>query len=63
MNLEINNQFIFETQSEIKRYHKNSIIINEGSTSIFFYSKRIPRGSASGSMRKSLKNGWFFITL
>ena len=28
-----------------------------------FYSKRIPRGSASGSMRKSLKNGWFFITL
>ena len=27
------------------------------------YSKRIPRGSASGSMRKSLKNGWFFITL
>ena len=36
MNLEINNQFIFETQSEIKRYHKNSIIINEGSTSIFF---------------------------
>lgn len=37
MNLEINNQFIFETQSEIKRYYKNSIIINEGSTSIFFY--------------------------
>ena len=36
MNLEINNQFIFETQSEIKRYHKNNIIINEGSTSIFF---------------------------
>lgn len=29
MNFEINNQFIFETQSEIKRYHKNSIIINE----------------------------------
>lgn len=37
MNFEINNQFIFETQSEIKRYHKNSIIINEGTTSIFFY--------------------------
>lgn len=36
MNLEINNQFIFETQSEIKRYLKNRIIINEGSTSIFF---------------------------
>ena len=37
MILEINNQFIFETQSEIKRYHKNSIIIHEGSTSMFFY--------------------------
>jgi hypothetical protein len=40
MNLEINNQFIFETQSEIKRYYKNSIIINEGSTSIFLLFNR-----------------------
>ena len=36
---------------------------NVCSNILSFYSKRIPRGSASGSMRKSLKNGWFFITL
>lgn len=37
MILEINNQFIIETKCEIKRFHKNSIIIHEGSTSMFFY--------------------------
>ena len=40
------------------------ILIKENSLDQnYFYSKRIPRGSASGSERKSLKNGWFFIKL
>lgn len=37
MNFEINNQFIFDTQAEIICYHKNNIIINEGSKSLYFY--------------------------
>ena len=37
MNFEINDQFIFDTQAEIKKYSKGCIIANEGSKSLYFY--------------------------
>ena len=46
-----NFQFLSDLYSNIENRHQA------------IYSKRIPRGSASGSERKSLKNGWFFIKL
>lgn len=37
MNFEINDQFIFDTQAEIKKYSKGSLIANEGNKSLYFY--------------------------
>ena len=37
MFLDITENFIKETNAEIKKYEKNSLIINEGSTSLYFY--------------------------
>ena len=37
MNFEINDQFIFDTQADIKKYSKGCIIANEGSKSLYFY--------------------------
>ena len=37
MNFEINDQFIFDTQAEIKKYSKGCIIAKEGSKSLYFY--------------------------
>lgn len=37
MNFEINDQFIFDTQAEIKKYGKGSLIANEGNKSLYFY--------------------------
>lgn len=37
MDFEINDQFIFDTQAEIKKYNKGSLIANEGSKSLYFY--------------------------
>lgn len=37
MFLDITENFIKETNAEIKKHQKNSLIINEGSTSLYFY--------------------------
>lgn len=37
MFLDITENFIKETNAEIKKYEKNSLIINEGSSSLYFY--------------------------
>lgn len=37
MFLDITENFIKETNAEIKKHEKNSLIINEGSTSLYFY--------------------------
>ena len=37
MFLDITENFIKETNAEIKKYEKNILIINEGSTSLYFY--------------------------
>lgn len=37
MDFEINDQFIFDTQSEIKKYNKGNLIANEGAKSLYFY--------------------------
>lgn len=37
MIFEINPQFILDTQADIKKYSKGSIIANEGSKSLYFY--------------------------
>jgi len=37
VNFEINDQFIFDTQAEIKKYSKGSLIANEGNKSLYFY--------------------------
>lgn len=37
MDFEINDQFIFDTQADIKKYSKGSLIANEGNKSLYFY--------------------------
>lgn len=37
MIFEINDQFIFDTQAEIKKYNKGNLIANEGNKSLYFY--------------------------